>query len=70
MPEKRKDNKGRNLRTGEYYDEKNKRYMFRKMGRGLQLPLLIWQICEGRKTNCYVGLIKAVSQRAEALKFS
>ena len=34
MPEKRKDNKGRNLRTGEYYDEKNKRYMFRKMVNG------------------------------------
>ena len=31
MAEKRKDSKGRNLRTGEYYDSKNKRYMFRKM---------------------------------------
>lgn len=31
MAGKRKDNRGRNLRTGEYYDSKNKRYMFRKM---------------------------------------
>ncbi len=31
MAEKRKDNRGRNLKTGEYYDSKNKRYMFRKM---------------------------------------
>lgn len=34
MAGKRKDNKGRNLRTGEYYDSKNKRYMFQKMIRG------------------------------------
>lgn len=31
MAERRKDGRGRNLRTGEYYDSKNKRYMFRKM---------------------------------------
>lgn len=31
MSEKRKDNKGRILQTGEYYDEKNQRYIFRKM---------------------------------------
>lgn len=31
MAEKRKDNRGRNLKTGEYYDSNNKRYMFRKM---------------------------------------
>lgn len=31
MSEKRKDKKGRILQTGEYYDEKNQRYIFRKM---------------------------------------
>lgn len=31
MTEKRKDARGRNLRTGEYYDAKNQRYIFRKM---------------------------------------
>lgn len=30
MAEKRKDNRGRNLKTGEYYDSNNKWYMFRK----------------------------------------
>lgn len=39
MTEKRKDNKGRNLRTGEYYDEKNKRYMFRKMVNGERVTI-------------------------------
>lgn len=31
MAEKRKDSRGRNLKTGEYYDSQNKRYMFRKI---------------------------------------
>ena len=31
MTEKRKDARGRNLRTGEYYDAKNQRYIFLKM---------------------------------------
>lgn len=30
----RKDKRGRNLRVGEYYDERNNRYMFRKMING------------------------------------
>ena len=30
----RKDQKGRKLRVGEYYDSENKRYMFRKMING------------------------------------
>lgn len=34
MSEKRKDKKGRILQTGEYYDEKNQRYIFRKMIEG------------------------------------
>lgn len=34
MAEKRKDNRGRNLRIGEYFDSKNKRYMFHKMIEG------------------------------------
>lgn len=37
----RKDIKGRNLRVGEYYDEKNQRYMFRKMVDG-ELAGLTW----------------------------
>ncbi|MCI9486020.1 MAG: hypothetical protein HFI64_03415 [Lachnospiraceae bacterium] len=28
---KRKDNRGRNLKTGEYYDSKNKRYIMPEM---------------------------------------
>ena len=39
MAEKRKDMKGRNLRTGEYYDEKNQRYMFRKMVAGNRITI-------------------------------
>jgi len=31
MAEKGKDNRGRNLKTGEYYDSKNKCYMFLKI---------------------------------------
>lgn len=30
----RKDKRGRKLRVGEYYDEDNNRYMFRKMING------------------------------------
>ena len=39
MAEKREDMKGRNLRTGEYYDEKNQRYMFRKMVAGNRITI-------------------------------
>ena len=41
MAEKRKDMKGRNLRTGEYYDEKNQRYMFRKMVEGNRITIIM-----------------------------
>lgn len=35
----RKDKNGRNLKTGEYYDSKNKRYMFRKMINGERVTI-------------------------------
>ena len=43
MAEKRKDMKGRNLRTGEYYDEKNQRYMFRKMVAGNRITIDVYK---------------------------
>lgn len=49
MTEKRKDNKGRVLRTGEYYDSKNKRYMFRKMVDGERVTLIADDLIELRK---------------------
>ena len=63
MAEKRKDSRGRNLKTGEYYDSKNKRYMFRKMidGSASQLPLLIWWNYGDRKMICCAGLTGAIS---------
>lgn len=41
MAEKRKDSRGRNLRTGEYYDAKNKRYVFRKMIDGERVTISV-----------------------------
>ena len=49
MAEKRKDGKGRNLRTGEYYDAKNKRYMFRKMIDGERVTISALDLVELRK---------------------
>lgn len=49
MAEKRKDMKGRNLRTGEYYDEKNQRYMFRKMVEGNRITITAANITDLRK---------------------
>ncbi len=49
MAEKRKDMKGRNLRTGEYYDEKNKRYMFRKMIEGNRITITAASLLDLRK---------------------
>ena len=46
---KRKDNKGRILKTGEYYDAKNKRYMFRKMVNGERITLTADDLPELRK---------------------
>ena len=48
MAEKRKDSKGRNLRTGEYYDSKNKRYMFRKMIDGERITITAASLAELR----------------------
>lgn len=48
MAGKRKDNKGRNLRTGEYYDAKNKRYMFRKMIDGERISITAGDLAELR----------------------
>ena len=49
MAEKRKDSRGRNLKTGEYYDSKNKRYMFRKMVDGERITITDPDLAELRK---------------------
>ena len=49
MAEKRKDNKGRVLRTGEYYDAKNNRYMFRKMVDGERVTFTADDLASLRK---------------------
>lgn len=45
----RKDIKGRNLRVGEYYDEKNQRYMFRKMVDGERITITAANLADLRK---------------------
>lgn len=49
MAEKRKDNRGRNLKTGEYYDAKNRRYVFRKMIDGERVTISAADLVELRK---------------------
>lgn len=49
MAGKRKDNKGRNLKTGEYFDQKNQRYMFRKMIDGERITITAGDLAELRK---------------------
>lgn len=44
----RKDNKGRKLRTGEYYDDKNKRYIYRKMVDGQRVNITAPDLSELR----------------------
>lgn len=48
MAGKRKDIRGRNLRTGEYYDSKNNRYMFRKMIDGERVTITAPDLVELR----------------------
>lgn len=48
MAGKRKDIRGRNLRTGEYYDSKNNRYMFRKMIDGERVTITAPDLAELR----------------------
>lgn len=48
MTGKRKDGRGRNLRTGEYYDSKNQRYMFRKMIDGERITITATDLVELR----------------------
>ena len=45
----RKDKNGRNLKTGEYYDSANKRYMFRKMIDGERVTITADTLIELRK---------------------
>ena len=45
----RKDQKGRKLRVGEYYDSENKRYMFRKMINGKRYTITDSDLIELRK---------------------
>lgn len=49
MTEKRKDGRGRNLRTGEYYDAKNQRYIFRKMIDGERVSITAQSLAELRQ---------------------
>lgn len=49
MAGKRKDNRGRNLRTGEYYDPQNKRYMFRKMIDGERVTITALDLMDLRQ---------------------
>lgn len=49
MADKRKDGKGRNLRTGEYYDSQNQRYMFRKMVEGERVTITAANLADLRK---------------------
>lgn len=49
MAEKRKDSKGRKLEKGEYYDSKNRRYMFRKMIDGERITITSPNLGELRK---------------------
>lgn len=49
MAEKRKDKHGRILRTGEYYDAKNNRYMFRKMVEGERVTFTADDLASLRK---------------------
>ena len=48
MAGKRKDIRGRKLRTGEYYDSKNNRYMFRKMIDGERVTITAPNLVELR----------------------
>ena len=48
MSEKRKDYRGRVLRTGEYYDYNNQRYMFRKMLDGERITITAQDLAELR----------------------
>lgn len=63
MANKRKDNKGRNLQTGEYFDGKNNRYMFRKMVDGNRMTITASDLVELRrkKMNCSARLTKVVA---------
>lgn len=45
----RKDKNGRNLKTGEYYDSKNRRYMFRKMIDGDRVTITADTLLDLRK---------------------
>lgn len=49
MADKRRDSRGRNLKTGEYYDSRNKRYMFRKMIDGERVTITAYDLAELRK---------------------
>ena len=49
MSEKRKDHKGRILKTGEYWDPKGRRYMFRKMVDGERVTITDDDLIELRK---------------------
>ena len=49
MAGKRKDMRGRNLRTGEYYDAKNQRYIFQKMIDGERASISAQSLAELRQ---------------------
>lgn len=49
MADKRKDNRGKTLEKGEYYDSKNKRYMYRKMVDGERVTITAHTLSDLRK---------------------
>lgn len=49
MAGKRKDARGRNLRTGEYYDARNQRYVFQKMIDGARISITASNLAELRQ---------------------
>lgn len=49
MSEKRKDSRGRILKTGEYWDQKNERYLFRKMVDGERVTITSPDLVELRR---------------------
>ena len=67
MSEKRKDHKGRILKTGEYWDPNGRRYMCRKMVDGERVTItdddLIVEF--GNNKNCRISMQKKAIAQVE-----
>lgn len=68
----RKDKKGRKLRVGEYYDENNNRYVFRKMIQGKRYTITDNDLSELRKreADLIVSIYKGGSRNQELKKMT